>query len=485
MKKELTLFGFVVAVQAALGAGGIFSNSNQSAEYLRTFDRNSAVDNADIAYYNMAGTVDLDPGWTFNFSNQTIFQRASVRTKGNPVLGDREWVSRNPAWLVPNLYAVHRRGRLALFTGLETIGATAIRDWKEGLPTLDLLGKEQVGYGGAGGPLRAGDAYAAALQAGLSPAQAQAAAVAAGLDASPYPSRSTLKGSSATLAWRHGAAFRVAPWLALAAAGRLVVARQDLVGRVDAACTYNAQGHDLREQARILLDTTDRAVGYSGELGLNLNPGAGMVLSFTCEWATPLTFRTTVREGRDGGGRVQDGARARLDLPRVLRLGLGWQLTPSLRASLGINQYQEASADFSLLANPRNHNDPKRDYGNTREAGVALEYRISRPWLVSLGVNFNRIGQAQAATTDLSLPGAHADYLSLGAGFQVQPRAGLKLNVGLGHTRFLHRYEVADVQGDQRLQAAFAAQGVAIQPRKEYDKRYLILAFGLEVHCPR
>ena len=42
-------------------AGGVFYNSNQSAEYIRTFDRNSAIDNADIVYYNMAGTVNLRP----------------------------------------------------------------------------------------------------------------------------------------------------------------------------------------------------------------------------------------------------------------------------------------------------------------------------------------------------------------------------------------------------------------------------------------
>jgi hypothetical protein len=145
-------------------AGGVFYNSNQSAEYIRSFDRNSAVDGADIAHYNMAGTVNLRPGLTFNVSNQTILQWATVRTLGNPVLGDRSYESGNPVWLVPNLYA----------------------------------------------------AYAAALAAGASPALARAEAAAAGLDGSAFSARSWIKGSSSFLAWRHGCACRLGPRLALA-----------------------------------------------------------------------------------------------------------------------------------------------------------------------------------------------------------------------------------------------------------------------------
>ena len=93
--------GRIAAVLAAAAwcpghAGGVFVNSNQSAEYIRSFDRNSALDGADIAYYNMAGTARLPPGFTGNLSNQTILQRATVRPLGNPVLGGRTYGSVNP-----------------------------------------------------------------------------------------------------------------------------------------------------------------------------------------------------------------------------------------------------------------------------------------------------------------------------------------------------------------------------------------------------
>ena len=465
-------------------AGGVFYNSNQSAEYIRSFDRNSAIDAADIAYYNMAGTVNLPPGSTFSLSNQTILQWATVRTLGSPVLGDRNYESRNPVWLVPNLYAVYRKDRWAVFTGLETVGATAVRSWRDGLPGMDLAGKQAAGYGGAESGQIAADAYAAALAAGASPAQAQAAAAAAGLDASDFPSHSWLKGSSTFLALRLGGARRLGPRWALALAGRLVWARQDILGGASGACACDPSGGRLPGQ-QILVDVSSKAVGWSGELGVNFYPAPGGVLSLTCELATPLDFRTAVRNGADGGGRFVDGRRSRLDLPRTWRLGLGWQLTPKLRGSLGLDAYLEHSARMDMLDDPAARIDSRRDYRNTLEESAALECQLDPRWLLSAGVNVNQIGQRRSATVDTSLPGAHADYLSLGAGFRFQATERLRLNVGVACTGFAHRYQNADVEGDQALQAAFAAAGVAISPRKEYDKRYLILAFGLEYHLPR
>lgn len=478
MKRNLLLYSLVLGA-LPLGAGGIFYNSNQSAEYFRTYDRNSAIDNADIVYYNMAGTVRLGQGWTFNLSNQSIFQKATVETKGNPVVGDRTYTSNNPVLVIPNVYAAYRQGEWAFFTGIETIGATAVRDWKEGLPTLDLFGKQMAGYGGIKSSIIGMDAAAASLASGHTLAEAQAAGVAAGLSADYFTSKSSLKGSSYYMAWRHGAAYRINEYVSLALAGRLVVARQDIVGRVDAASTYNQNGHDLRSQSTAIIDTTAKANGYSGEIGLNLYPTDRLVLNLTYEDATSLNFTTRVRDGKDGNGLFVDGQKAHLDLPKALRFGLGYQATPDLRLSMGMNRYFEGSVDFSMLNNPANHNDYKQDYKDTIEKSAAIEYRLSAPWLLSLGVNFNQIGQKKSSTIDTSIPGAHANYVSIGAGFQYTASDQLKFNFGVGHTRFTSTYENADVMGDQALQAAFQAQGVAINPRKEYDKQYLIVAFGV------
>lgn len=472
----------LLALGATAQAGGVFYNSNQSAEYFRTYDRNSAIDNADAAYYNMAGTVRLPEGFTLNLSNQSLFQSTEVRTLGNPVLGDRSYTTTTPAWFVPNGYLVYRKDDWSIFTGIEAIGATATEEWKRGLPTLDLFGKQLAGYGGAASNTMAMDAYGATLQAGGTVAQAQAAAAAAGLDASHFSAHSYLKASLAYLALRQGGALRITPTFSLAVAARYVYAFRKTQGSVEGACDYNQYGHDLRSQVRAEVDASEHATGLSGEFGMNLYPTDQLVLNLTYEMATPLEFTTEIHNGKNGAGLFQDGHRSRLDLPAALRFGLGYQMRPDLRLSVGANAYLEGSCNFNMLDQPLNHDDYRRDYRNTYEEQLSVEYRPNPKWLWSLGACFNQIGQWKPSTLDTKLSGGQSNYVSIGTGFQYQPNQDWKFNLGLGQTRFAHSYENADVMGDQAIQSAYAAYGVATQPRKSYDKRYTILALGLNYH---
>jgi hypothetical protein len=71
--------------------------------------------------------------------------------------------------------------------------------------------------------------------------------------------------------------------------------------------------------------------------------------------------------------------------------------------------------------------------------------------------------------------------MSLGTGFQYEPNDRFKFNFGLGWTQFTSPYQNADTT-DKAIQSSFAANGVAVDPRKEYDKRYLVVAFGINYH---
>jgi len=474
MKKGLLFSSLILGLMPPAAAGGIFYNSNQSAEYIRMFDRNSAVDNADIVYYNMAATPRLKDGWTVNFSNQMIFQKATVRTIGNPVVGDKTYTSDNPVLVVPNFYAAYKKNDWSAFVGIETLGATAIREWKGGLPTLDLMGKQLAGYGQ---PSIANVIGADALAHGATPEEA----LAAGLSTEFFPSNSYLKGSSSYVALRVGGAKQINPSWSVAVAGRYVTSQQAIVGSVDGYNTYNKYNHDFRTHQRAVIDVVDKATGFSGEFALNYTPSDKMVVNLTYEMGTPLNFKTTVHDGKDGNGLFVDGTKAHLDLPQVVRFGLGYQITPELRLSCGANAYMESSVNFDKLDNPQFQVKASDSYRNTYEESVAMEYKVSPRLLVSFGVNLNQIGQRQGSTVDISVPGAHANYMSEGAGFQYEVSKGLKLNVGLAHTAFMNKYKNAD-GGDRQLAASFAAQGVTIAPTKEYNKEYMILAFGVDFH---
>jgi hypothetical protein len=376
--------------------------------------------------------------------------------------------------VVPNFYAAYKKDDWAAFAAVETLGATAIREWKGGLPTLDLMGKQQAGYGQDSTSQVIG---ADALAHGATPAQA----LAAGLGTTYFPSNSYLKGSSYYVALRVGGAKYLTPTLSVALAARYVTSQQAIVGSVDGYDTYDQNNHDLRTHTRTVIDVVDKAKGFSGEVGMNWCPNARTVVNLTYEMATPLEFKTTVNGGKNGGGLFVDGAKAHLDLPQVVRFGLGYQMTPSLRLSCGANAYLESSVNFAKLDNPQFGIVASKAYRNTYEESAALEVQINPRWLYSFGINFNQIGQNQDSTVDISVPGAHANYMSEGTGFQFEPRKGIKLNVGLAHTAFMNKYKNADA-GDKQIAANFAAQGVTVSPTKEYDKKYFILAFGLDFH---
>jgi hypothetical protein len=308
--------------------------------------------------------------------------------------------------------------------------------------------------------------------------------MAAALDAGPFSAHSWLRGSSCFLAWRHGVAWRCSPRFALALAGRLVTASQEVRGGADGACSYDQDGHDLRGTAGLRVDVSQRALGYSGEACVDFFPAAEVVLSLTCELATPLEFHTRVRAGADGGGRFVDGSRARLDLPQVWRFGIGWPAAPALRLSAGVNLYREGAARMDLLDDPAAGIDARRDYRDSWEGAAALAWRLDERRLLRAGILYTRIGQGRAAVLDTSPPGAHADYLSLAAGgcWQLTPR--LRANAGVAWTAFVRPLEQADGAGDRALRDAYAAAGLAIEPRKRYDKRYLTLALGVEWRLP-
>ena len=72
MRNSLIVVVVLVLAQLAL-AGGIVTNSNQSAQFVRNLSRNASSE-IDAIYFNPAGLTQLASGWHFAVYNQTIMQ---------------------------------------------------------------------------------------------------------------------------------------------------------------------------------------------------------------------------------------------------------------------------------------------------------------------------------------------------------------------------------------------------------------------------
>jgi len=67
MKKLITVI-IMMSVFVNLFAGGLVTNLNQSAQYVRTLNRNASLE-LDAVFYNPAGLTKLDNGFYAYFSN--------------------------------------------------------------------------------------------------------------------------------------------------------------------------------------------------------------------------------------------------------------------------------------------------------------------------------------------------------------------------------------------------------------------------------
>lgn len=198
MKKLLTLF-IAVVVPGILIAGGLVTNTNQSAAWVRMPSRNAST-SIDAVYYNPAGLLKLENGFHFSVSNQTIFQKRKVENFYR-WLNDTLFTGDVKAPIFPGIYAAYKMDRLAIWAGFNPIGGGGGAEYKEGLPSFELSISDLV------------------------PALASQ-------NVTGYRLDSYLKGSSVYFGIQGGVSFKINDWLSVAAGLRYVIANNSYVGHL-------------------------------------------------------------------------------------------------------------------------------------------------------------------------------------------------------------------------------------------------------------
>jgi hypothetical protein len=136
--KRIISIGLAITLFASTAlAGGIWTNTNQSAQFIRTLNRNASTC-VDAVYFNPAGLTKLEDGIHLHFSNQSIFQTKEVTpvTAGITYLQET-YVGDVAAPLFPDVYAVYKSGNLAIGGGFMPIGGGGSADYPDGLPSFE------------------------------------------------------------------------------------------------------------------------------------------------------------------------------------------------------------------------------------------------------------------------------------------------------------------------------------------------------------
>lgn len=375
-----------------LFAGGVDENHNQSAEYVRTLNRNAGTDSADASFYNPAGLIKLEDGAYINVSNQFIFK--DYRHEASGV----EYKSDYPTLIFPDIYGVYKQKNWSAFASLTVPGGGGKVDYKEGSATT------------------------AGLRTTISSALSSA------LGGSTITNSSmSLISESVYLAGTFGGAYAVNDIVSLSIGLRYISVKNT----TDGAANWK-QG-TLTVPVTVDLEYEENAQGFGGIIGINYIPRNDINIGLKYEMRTDLELTTSVKKqsvtvngtknSALSAALATDGKKRRNDLPAMLGTGVSYLITPELRGEVDFNYYftQQANAD-----------DAKKDYKDSYESGFALEYTLMPQIKVSGGFLYTVLGAKDANFGPSENP--DLDSYTLAAGMLYKAAPNLDINLGMLRT---------------------------------------------------
>ena len=125
MKKLAVLIAGTFLLMNTAIAGGILTNTNQSAQFARMLSRNASTD-LDAVYFNPAGLTQLKNGFYFGLHNQTILQNRTINSKF-PTLHNPDYKGETTVPVFPTAFAVYKVDKWAFSAGFgPTLGKSLV-----------------------------------------------------------------------------------------------------------------------------------------------------------------------------------------------------------------------------------------------------------------------------------------------------------------------------------------------------------------------
>jgi long-chain fatty acid transport protein len=203
MKKLLTV-SVSMLLSAVMFAGGLVTNTNQSASFTRMQCRDATL-GIDAVYYNPAGLTKLADGFHLSLSNQTIGQTQTIISNYMFIAGQpKTYEGLVSAPVFPGVYAAYKTGKLAFSFGFNPIGGGGGADYKDGLPSFENQVAELV-------PLLASK----------------------GFPTTAYSADIKFKGSSVYFGYQGNVSYQVNDMISLAAGLRYVTAKNTYEGSLN------------------------------------------------------------------------------------------------------------------------------------------------------------------------------------------------------------------------------------------------------------
>lgn len=454
MNKKLCVAAILAASASAAMAGGLLTNTNQNAVFLRNPARDAAIGIADY-YSNPAGVAFLDKGFHLSLSWQAAFQKRQINSTAlfyqfntaNPST-ERFFEGVTNAPVIPSFQAAYVfNEKWSVNAQFAVGGGGGACEFDNGLPMFEqlvggklseaqatsyglnqnLTGKQyfygiQVGtsykitdnlsvFGGARGVL-ANCSYVGAITN----------VTANGMAAGAY-----LTGVSQQAAAGAQQAAAAAAQFAAAGMNKEAAEYQAMAEKYQAAAVSAGQGAFLLG-SDLTLDCSQSGFGITPILGVDWNLGK-LNLAAKYEFKTKINMENEANNSENLAALATqvptvavyaDGAKVRSDIPALLTVGAQYSLLDNLRLMGGFHYWWDKKAKGSAT------NVEK----NTWEVTYGAEFDVNNWLTISAGGQTTRINQGEGlADTNFS---TSSNTLALGATFRLSKM--VNLNAGYMHT---------------------------------------------------
>ncbi len=521
---------FMVAASIVAGnllAGGLVTNTNQSASWVRLPARDAST-SVDAVYFNPAGLMQLNNGFHFSLSNQIIFQNREVRND-YPLLNDPLYRGEITAPIFPSIYAVYKMDKWAFSFGFNPIGGGGGATYDRGLPSFELSPSDLV-------PAIAGvtdyrmDAFFEGTsiffgyQGGISYKINDMLSVFGGVRY--VTAKNTYNGYLRDIELNYGGVWTPATAiftnlsnltagtvqtmqpLVDGGAGIYTIAQAEGAGLIDGTTRAQLEGGLLQigvpqtainamtiSQAQgafyqasekysatsTLLadkkaDVVQTASGITPMIGVNISPSDRLNIGLKYEFATKLEFTNDTKEdiltGFDEGGQsitmFPDKAKFRGDIPAMFSAGIDYQISDNLGLSLGTHYYFDKSADYGKKIDGEYVSNDQVIDNNYLEISGGLEYNISQNLLVSGGYLMSKTGVNEFYQSDLSYS-LTSGTIGIGGAYKFSEK--VMLNLGVGYTMYQ--------EGEKAINHELP-NGTIVHPVESYYKDNLFIGIGVD-----
>ncbi|MBN1115781.1 MAG: hypothetical protein JXA77_01140 [Bacteroidales bacterium] len=522
--KKLSFAVILILLIGNLFAGGIVTNTNQSAIYTRMQVRDATL-GIDAVYFNPAGLSLLpNNGLFFSLNNQTLGQTRTI-TSNYTYLNESEYLGSVSAPVFPGIYAAYKMEKLTLSAGFNPIGGGGGGIYKSGLPSFEYAISELVpslasqgatayrmdvnfegssiffGYQAnvsykindmisvaiGGRYVTAKEAYNGYLrdiEVNMGGNWMRADAILSGIAAQADDGGDGLQpiieggGGTLTLAQAEGAGIISAVQRAtIEGSLQAFGVPEENIAAMNiqqaqgafylAGDTYNAKASLLGDQTA---DMEKTATGITPIISINIHPSDMLNIALKYEHQTKLEFTNNTTEDFVTGidpatgapiTMFPDGQKARYDIPSQIVAGATVKPIEKLMLTTGFHYYLDKNADW-------NGREEQLD-GNSWEFALGAEYSLSDALQVSAGWLTTNNGVTEDYQTDLSfsLPSN-----SVGGGLGYQLNSMIQLNLAGSYTMYK--------TGEKNFSRVLGGNTIPIT--ETYTKPIWIVAIGVNVN---